>query len=188
MSEVQLALGVFAVTYALIISERVHKTTAALAGGMTMVALNVLDTEQAFGAIDLEVIFLLTGMMIIANTMASTGVFQWMAIRSAKPAGGSPMGVLLLLCPTPAVTAAFLVAVLGQDIRPGREHIAPHVLDEDRDAVRFFVGSPGQVCVIQLFEREVAHFLQGDEAQPGRFEKRGIRVFGIHRRFRVVAC
>ncbi len=108
MSEVQLAVAVFAVTYALIISERVHKTTAALAGGMTMVALNVLDTEQAFAAIDLEVIFLLTGMMIIANTMASTGVFQWMAIRSAKAAGGSPMGVLLLLCAITAVTSAFL--------------------------------------------------------------------------------
>ena len=53
MSEVQLALGVFAVTYALIISERVHKTTAALAGGMAIVALKVLDTEEA---IDLEVI------------------------------------------------------------------------------------------------------------------------------------
>ena len=108
MSEVQLAVGVFAVTYALIISERVHKTTAALAGGMTMVALNVLDTEQAFEAIDLEVIFLLTGMMIIANTMAGTGVFQWTAIRSAKAAGGRPMGVLLLLCAITAVTSAFL--------------------------------------------------------------------------------
>ena len=108
MSEVQLAVGVFAVTYALIISERVHKTTAALAGGMTMVALNVLDTEQAFEAIDLEVIFLLTGMMIIANTMAGTGVFQWTAIRSAKAAGGRPMGVLLLLCTITAVTSAFL--------------------------------------------------------------------------------
>ncbi len=108
MSEVHVALGIFAVTYALIISERIHKTTAALAGGMAMVAFRVLDTEQAFEAVDLNVIFLLAGMMVIANMTASTGVFQWMAIRSAKAVHGSPMGVLVLLCAITAVASAFL--------------------------------------------------------------------------------
>ncbi len=53
VSDVHVAIAIFAVTYALFISERVHKTTAALAGGMAIVALKVLDTEEA---IDLEVI------------------------------------------------------------------------------------------------------------------------------------
>ena len=59
--------AIFVVTYALIISERVHKTTAALAGGMAIVALKVLDTEEAFEAIDLDVIFLPVGTMVIAS-------------------------------------------------------------------------------------------------------------------------
>ena len=108
MSEVQIALLIFGVAYALIISEKMHKTTVALAGGMAIIAFNVLDTEQAFDAIDLEVIFLLAGMMMIANTMASTGVFQWMAIRSTKAAEGNPMRVLVLLCAITAVFSAFL--------------------------------------------------------------------------------
>ena len=108
MSEVHLALGVFAATYALIIWEPLNKTTIALAGGMAIIALNVLDSEAAFEAIDLNVIFLLAGMMIIANTMASTGIFQWLAIRSAKAVGGSPMGVLVLLCAITAITSALL--------------------------------------------------------------------------------
>jgi Na+/H+ antiporter NhaD/arsenite permease-like protein len=108
VSELQIALSVFAVTYALIISEKVHKTTVALAGSMTIVALRVLDTEQAFEAIHLDVIFLLTGMMVIANTMAGTGVFRWMAISAAKVANGNPLRVLILLCTITAVASAFL--------------------------------------------------------------------------------
>ena len=108
MSEVQIALAIFAITYAVIITEKVHKTTVALAGGMLVVAFRILDTEQAFEAIDLNVIFLLVGMMVIANTMAGTGVFRWMAIRSAKAANGSPIRVLIVLCLITAVASAFL--------------------------------------------------------------------------------
>ena len=106
--QVVIALAVFVITYALIISERIHKTTAALVGGMAVIALRVIDSEQAFEAIDLNVIFLLAGMMVIANTMASTGVFQWLAIRSAKAVNGSPLGVLVLLCLITAAASAFL--------------------------------------------------------------------------------
>ena len=65
---------------------------------MAIIFFKVLTADEAWAAIDLNVIFLLAGMMIIANTMASTGVFQWLAIRAAKFAGGSPMGVLVILC------------------------------------------------------------------------------------------
>src|SRR5690606_12265748 len=57
---------------------------------------------------DLHVIFLLAGMMIIANTMASTGVFQWIAVRATKAAHGSPPGVLVILCAVTAGLSAFL--------------------------------------------------------------------------------
>ena len=108
LTDAQLAVAIFAITYALIISERVHKTSAALAGAVAVIAFKVLDTEQAWSAVDLNVIFLLAGMMIIANTTATTGVFQWIAIRSAKLARGDPMGVLVMLCAVTAVLSAFL--------------------------------------------------------------------------------
>ena len=108
MIDTYIAVAIFTVTYGLIVTERVHKTTAALAGGMAMVGFKVLTTEHAFEAISLEVIFLLAGMMMIANTLASTGVFQWMAIRTVKVARGSPVRVLLILCVITAVASAFL--------------------------------------------------------------------------------
>ena len=108
LTDPQLAVGVFVITYALIISERVHKTTAALLGAVALVMLKVLTTQAAWSAVDLNVIFLLTGMMIIANTTAKTGLFQWLAIRAAKIARGNPMGVLIMLCLVTAVVSAFL--------------------------------------------------------------------------------
>jgi Na+/H+ antiporter NhaD/arsenite permease-like protein len=108
MTAAQLATAVFVVTYAAIVSERIAKTTAALVGAMVLVAVKVLDTHQAFDAIDLNVILLLVGMMIIANVLASTGVFQWAAIRATKVARGSPWAVLVLLAGFTAVASAFL--------------------------------------------------------------------------------
>ncbi len=108
MTDAQLAILVFVATYAIIVSERIHKTTAALVGAMVLVALKILDTEEAFEAIDLNVIFLLAGMMMIANTLAGTGAFQWAAVRAAKAAGGSPWGVLVVLAGSTAVLSALL--------------------------------------------------------------------------------
>ena len=106
--DVPVAALIFIATYALIATDRVHRTTAALAGGVLMIALNVLDQEEAFRAIDLNVIFLLLGMMVIANVMRKTGVFQWLAIRAVRFAGGRPWRILVVLCLVTAVASAFL--------------------------------------------------------------------------------
>ena len=108
MNDLAVASVIFSLTYLLIISERVHKTAAALIGGVAVIAFRVLDQEEAFAAIDLNVIFLLVGMMIIANTLGKTGAFQWLAIRSAKAARGSPILILVLLAAIAAVASAFL--------------------------------------------------------------------------------
>jgi Na+/H+ antiporter NhaD/arsenite permease-like protein len=108
LNDLALASLIFSITYLLIISERIHKTTAALAGGLAMIAFRVLDQKEAFGFIDFNVIFLLIGMMIIANTLGKTGAFQWLAIRGAKAAKGDPVRILLFMAVITAVASAFL--------------------------------------------------------------------------------
>jgi Na+/H+ antiporter NhaD/arsenite permease-like protein len=99
---------VFVVAYLLIALERVDRTLVALAGGLLVVALGILDQEVAFAAIDLNVIFLLAGMMVIASILARTGFFEWLAIRSVILSGGRPMRLLLVLAIVTAVLSAFL--------------------------------------------------------------------------------
>ena len=106
--EVALAGLIFLVTYALIATERVDKTVAALLGGSLVVVLGIIDQHEAFGAIDLNVIFLLAGMMVLAGILRQTGFFQWVAIRSAKAARGEPYRLLLILSLVCAVLSAFL--------------------------------------------------------------------------------
>jgi Na+/H+ antiporter NhaD/arsenite permease-like protein len=108
ISPVVVALAIFVVTYGLIASERVDKTIAALAGGIAMVLLGVLSQEDAFAGIDLNVIFLLAGMMVLAGIMRNTGIFGWVAVRAARMAGGEPYRVLVVLSVVTAVMSALL--------------------------------------------------------------------------------
>jgi Na+/H+ antiporter NhaD/arsenite permease-like protein len=106
--DVTVAALVFLATYALIASERVDKTLAALLGGLAMIALRVTSQDEAFGAIDFNVIFLLAGMMVLAGILRGTGFFQWIAIRSVKASRGEPFRLLLVLSAVTAVLSAFL--------------------------------------------------------------------------------
>ena len=108
MDDLTLASLIFGLTYAVIVTERIHKTAAALIGGLAMILFRVIDQDEAFDAIDFNVIFLLVGMMVIANITAQTGAFEWLAIRSAKLARGNPAVVLVLLAAITAVGSAFL--------------------------------------------------------------------------------
>jgi Na+/H+ antiporter NhaD/arsenite permease-like protein len=106
--EAALAGGIFVATYALIATDRLDKTTAALLGGSLVVVLGIIGQEEAFGAIDLNVIFLLTGMMVLAGILRRTGFFQWVAIRAAKVAEGDPYRLLIVLSVVAAALSAFL--------------------------------------------------------------------------------
>ena len=105
---VALTALIFVITYAAIATDRVDKTVAALLGGTAVVVLGIVDQEAAFGAIDLNVIFLLAGMMTLAAILRRTGFFQWLAIRSVKVAGGEPYRLLVVLCLVSAALSALL--------------------------------------------------------------------------------
>jgi len=106
--EVVLGLAIFGVTYLLIATERIHKTLAAMAGGIAMVLLGIVSQEQAFEEIDFNVIFLLAGMMILAGIIRKTGVFGWIAVRAARFASGEPYRILVVLSVITAVASALL--------------------------------------------------------------------------------
>jgi Na+/H+ antiporter NhaD/arsenite permease-like protein len=106
------ATAIFVVAYAVIISEKIHKTTVALAGAALMLLLKILEQHEAFHVaelgVDWNVIFLLISMMIIINVMRPTGVFEYLAIKSAKLGKGEPIRIMLILAAVTAVLSAFL--------------------------------------------------------------------------------
>lgn len=102
------AVAVFVASYALIATERIHKTIAALIGGVAIILLGIVSQEQAFDAIDFNVIFLLAGMMVLAAVIRRTGVFGWMAVRAARLAGGDGYRILVVMSLITAIASAFL--------------------------------------------------------------------------------
>ncbi|OGO39734.1 MAG: hypothetical protein A2Z04_08420 [Chloroflexi bacterium RBG_16_57_9] len=103
-----LATLIFVITYGVIVTERVHRTTAALVGAVAMLLAGRLTQDEAFRAIDLNVIFLLAGMMIIADLTRETGIFQWLAIKAVKLARGDPFRILVMLSVLTAGASALL--------------------------------------------------------------------------------
>ncbi len=103
-----LAGGIFIAIYALIVTEKIHRTLAALLGASLVILLRLVDQHEAFGFVDFNVIFLLAGMMIIANVMAKTGIFQWIAVEAVRRAQGRPYQLLVLTSIITAVASAFL--------------------------------------------------------------------------------
>lgn len=103
-----LATGIFLLTYALIISEKIHRTVAALSGAVVVILTSIITPELAVRYIDWNTIGLLTGMMIIVGITRETGIFEYLAIKAAKMARGEPLRVLSALSLVTAVLSALL--------------------------------------------------------------------------------
>jgi Na+/H+ antiporter NhaD/arsenite permease-like protein len=103
-----LAGAIFLGIYALIVTEKIHRTLAALLGASLVIMLKLVDQREAFAYVDFNVIFLLAGMMIIANVMAKTGIFQWIAVEAVRRAEGQPYRLLLITSLITAIISAFL--------------------------------------------------------------------------------
>ena len=108
MTAMWTAVGVLVATYAVIMSEKINRSIVALLGALTMIVLGILSQEQAIEGIDFNTIGLLVGMMIIVSVTRKSGVFEYLAIWSAKKVSANPAGILAMLAVVTAVMSAFL--------------------------------------------------------------------------------
>lgn len=99
---------ILAITYAVIMSEKVNRAIVALVGAGVMILVGVLDQQEAIRGIDFNTIGLLTGMMILVSISRRSGMFQYLAVWSAQVAKAHPAGILIILQITTAVLSAFL--------------------------------------------------------------------------------
>ena len=106
--EQTIAVGVFLLVMAAIISEKVHRSVAALAGAVVLLLTHVLTVDTAAEYVDLNTIGVLVGMMLFVAVVKSSGIFEYIAIRSAKLTRGQPMAILAVFTVITAVLSAFL--------------------------------------------------------------------------------
>lgn len=106
------AIAVFVLTYAGIMSEKIPRTICALTGGGAMIYLGLVTQEQAIEEfIDFNTIGLLTGMMILISVVKRFGFFRVLALWAMKMSKGSPRELLVLLSLVTAFGAAMIDSV-----------------------------------------------------------------------------
>lgn len=108
LSPVWFAGSLFVLTYVLIVTERLNRAIIAMMAAVLMIVSGVLTQQSAMQGVDINTIGLLTGMMIIVGITQESGVFQYLAIRSAKVVKADPWGILVML----VLVTAFLSALL----------------------------------------------------------------------------
>ncbi len=106
------AIVIFVAVYVLLVTDKIHRTAVALGGAALMLLLQITDPEHAFFSedtgIEWNVIFLLLGMMMIVSVLRNTGIFEFVAIWSAKRTRGRPYALMVMLCVLTAVASALL--------------------------------------------------------------------------------
>lgn len=99
---------IFIFVIGVIISERMHRTAAAAIGAVALLIFKILDLNKAIGYIDFNTIGVLVGMMTFVAVMKESGVFEYVAIKSAKMTHGDPWKIMIVFTIITAVLSAFL--------------------------------------------------------------------------------
>jgi Na+/H+ antiporter NhaD/arsenite permease-like protein len=110
---------IFLAMLLLIAFERLHSTTAALAGFSAIFLITyglgafnpdffIFSFERGLSYINWEVIFLVMGMMIIIAIIEGTGIFQWLAFQAYRLSSGRNWLLVLILMGITALASALL--------------------------------------------------------------------------------
>ena len=90
-----IALLTFAIVYFFIVTEKVPRATAALAGTLFVVALGILSEEEALESINFETLGLLFGMMLVVAILRMNNFFQYVALKTYSLSPHTPRKALV---------------------------------------------------------------------------------------------
>ncbi|WP_080801333.1 ArsB/NhaD family transporter [Arabiibacter massiliensis] len=102
------SIAVFVVVMVAIMTEKLHRSLAAIVGAMLVLALHILPFDAAMEHIDFNTLGVLLGMMLFVSVVKLSGMFEFLAIKAARLAKGDPWKVMLLFVLLTAVLSAFL--------------------------------------------------------------------------------
>lgn len=103
-----IAVVIFIVTMTAIMTEKVHRTVAAMAGAILLLVTGILSLNSAIGYVDVNTLGVLVGMMLFIGIVKNSGIFEYIAIKSAKLAKGRPWPIMVAFIVITAVLSAFL--------------------------------------------------------------------------------
>lgn len=103
-----LSTAILIISYIILFTEKLNRAVVALMGAAVMIFAGILTQETAIAGIDFNTLALLIGMMTIVGIAEKSGMFQYVAVWSAKKVKASPRGLLIVLSIVTAVFSALL--------------------------------------------------------------------------------
>ena len=111
-THVLVAGTIFGGTYVAILSERIHRTIAAITGAVLMLMaghfLGFYSQTDAVQAIDWHTIGLLVAFMVMVGMLQKTGFFEYLGIITAKKTMGDPWRLMVFLGTVVAVLSSMV--------------------------------------------------------------------------------
>src|SRR5512143_1157895 len=105
-----IALGIFVLSYGLIISEKVNRTIASILGAV-LAFIFVLGPMEILHFENWETILFVFGMMTVIETMNESGFFRWLGLHSAKFVKLDPLKLFILFPLLAAFLSAFVDSI-----------------------------------------------------------------------------
>ncbi|CEN84330.1 ArsB/NhaD family transporter [Paraclostridium sordellii] len=103
-----IAICIFSLVMLAIISEKINRAVAAMTGALLMVIFNIVSFERGLSHIDFNTIGVLIGMMLFVSVVKNSGLFEYVAILSAKKSKGDPWKIMLCFIILTAILSAVL--------------------------------------------------------------------------------
>lgn len=107
-TEQWIAVIIFLVTMAAIMTELIHRAVAAISGAALLILSHILTVEESMAYVDINTIGVLIGMMLFVAIVKNSGIFEYIAIKSAKLAKGRPWAIMVAFMLITAFLSAFL--------------------------------------------------------------------------------
>jgi Na+/H+ antiporter NhaD/arsenite permease-like protein len=105
-----IALGIFVLSYGLIISEKVNRTIASIFGAI-LSYIFILGPKELVHYENWETILFVFGMMTVIETMNESGFFRWLGLHSAKLVKLDPLKLFILFPFIAAFLSAFVDSI-----------------------------------------------------------------------------
>jgi len=111
MNSIIIALTIFILTYAVIISEKINRTVTAFIGAFLLLLFKIFDLSEAIGFVNWETIGLLFGMIIIVTSLSEAGFFTYLALVIAKLLKYSPTKIFIVFPIVTAILSGFMDSI-----------------------------------------------------------------------------
>jgi Na+/H+ antiporter NhaD/arsenite permease-like protein len=106
-----LAIGIMVLVYVLLVSERVHRTTAVLLGVVLVLGFRIISIDEAVQYVAWEALGLIFGMFILVAALSESGFFRWIGLHALRVARFRPPRIFVLFCALAAFLAAFMDSI-----------------------------------------------------------------------------